>query len=97
VQPNSLNPPPVSFPFDEPIKIVKDNCGKLANWLVGGSVLGTNGGFLKDNSTLIIVFFIAALVVSLSLYFVNRYLKLQEAWLKADPTKHSIAFVKEGK
>jgi hypothetical protein len=97
VQPNALDGKVVSGPFDEPIRIAKDNSGKLANWLVSGSILGTVGGFLKDNSTLIVVFFVAAVVVGLSIYFVNRYMKLQEARLKADPTKYSIEFVKEQK
>jgi hypothetical protein len=95
IQPNALDSKPaVSGPFDEPIKIVKDNSGKLANWLVSGSILGTVGGFWKNNSTLIIVFFIAAVVVGLSIYFVNRYMKLQEARLKADPSMYPIEFVK---
>jgi hypothetical protein len=98
VQPNALDSKaPVSGPFDEPIKIAKDNSGKLANWLVSGSILGTVGGFLKDNSTLIVVFFVAAVVVGLSIYFVNRYMKLQEARLKADPSMYPIEFVKESK
>jgi hypothetical protein len=81
--------------LDAPKQVLKDNSGKLANWLVAGSAAGTVGGFLKDNLTLIVVCFIALVVIGLSIFFVNKYLKILEAQLKADPTKHDVEFVKK--
>lgn len=87
-----LAPPPTND-SDNPIKIVKDNSGKLMNWLAGFTGLGTIGAILKDNALLIVVAFVSLVVVVLTIYFVNKYFKYLEAKTAADTTLNTVKFV----
>jgi putative chitinase len=93
VNPNAEATPVVSTPFTEAQKIVKDNSGKLMNLLTGGSVLGVIGGFVKDNAVIVIAFALAVVVLGLTIYFVNRYMKVLEAKSAMNPAQYPIQFV----
>jgi GH24 family phage-related lysozyme (muramidase) len=98
IQPSALDAnPPVSSPFDEPIKILKGKSGNLMNWILGTTGLGGVFAFAKENPWLVVFFFSLVFLGGLAIFLVNHHKKVIEAKTAADPDQYKIQFVKETK
>jgi N-acetyl-anhydromuramyl-L-alanine amidase AmpD len=95
-------PEPVSAPanilqsdlLNTPKQIIKDNSGKLANWFVGGSASAVAASIWQNKTVLAVIAFVFLGLTVLAIYFVNKWFKIKEAEIKANPNLHDIEFVK---